>query len=195
MKIEITYPAGKERKLQRRDVIDRAKWPFLFAAYICPIVNIATGGAAWSVIVLWSLWIVWSFVFSPDMVELNRISLFIKFIANACVLLILIDILLAPGWGMVAIPIVCFGGLAVAGVLFFTDLERQKQNMMPMLLLTGVSILGAVIGLIIWRNESLADSLWALIVMGAFAVALLTGSFMVLGKAFIREIKKRFHTE
>jgi len=195
MKVKITYPAGKGRMLQRRDIIARAKWPFLFAAYICPIVNIATGGMAWSVVVLWSLWIVWSFAFSPDMVELNRISLFIKFVANVCILLILIDVLLAPGWAVEVVPIICFTGLAIAGVLFFTDLERQKQNMMPIFLLTGASILGSAIGLIIWRDESIAESLWALIVMGAFAIALLAASFMVLGKAFIHEIKKRFHAE
>ena len=194
MKIEIIYPPKKDRKLQRRDIIEKAKWPFLFAAYICPIVNIATGGMAWSVVVLWALWMAWSFIFSPDMVELNRISLFIKFIVNSCILLFLIETLLAPGWAIEVVPIVCFSGLVIAGVLFFTDIDRQKQNMMPILLLSVVCIVGAVVGLIVFRNESLAESLWALVVMGAFAFALLLGCFMVLGSEFIREIKKRFHT-
>jgi len=191
MKVEITYPPRNVRNFQRHQIIGWAKWPFLFAAYICPILNIATGGPAWSVVVLWSLWIVWSFSLSPDLVEINRISLFVKFIANSSILLILIDTLLAPGWAVEVVAIVCFGGLAVVGALFFTDIGRQKQNMMPILLLVAVSIVSSISGMIIWRQH---DGVWALVVMGAFALALLVAGAIVLGNDFIREIKKRFHT-
>jgi len=190
MKIEITYPLKKERKLRRQDVIARAKWPFLFTAYICPVLNIFFGGKAWSIVVLWSLWIVWSFLFSPNLVELNRISQFIKLIVNAAILLILIDVLLSPGWAMEVVPLVCFGGIVIAGTLFFTDLDRQKQNMMPVLLLSVISILSSVIGLIVWRH----GSRWTLVVMGAFAIAFLAACFVVMGNDLIRELTKRFHT-
>lgn len=80
--------------------------------------------------------------------------------------------------------------LAAAGALFFTDLERQQQNMFPMLLLIGFSLLCSVIGLLVWREESR----WALAVMGAFALALLVGCASTLGSGFVRELKKRFHT-
>lgn len=189
MKVEITYPLRKKQRVQRQDIIRCAKWPFLFSAYICPILNICTGGKAWSVVVLWSLWMAWSFLFSPDLVEYNRISQLIKLITHASILLIMIDVLLAPGWAIEVVPIVCFSGLIVVGTLFFTDLDRQKHNMMPMLLLTVLSIISSIAGLIIWRQESQ----WALAVMGALAFALLAASFMVLGKDFIRELKKRFH--
>lgn len=168
-----------------------AKWPFLFAAYICPILNLVTGGPAWSVIVVWSLWIVWSFSLSPELVEINRISLFVKLITNSAILLIMIDVLLSPGWAIEVVPIVCFSGLAIAGILFFTDIDRQKQNMMPMLMLIIISIISSISGLIILRQE---DSKWALAVMGAFAFALLVAGAAVLGSDFIRDIKRRFHT-
>ena len=192
MKIDITYPPKSARKLGRHHIIRWTKWPFLFAAYICPIINIATGGPAWSVIVVWSLWIVWSFSLSPELVEINRISLFVKLLTNSCILLILIDVLLAPGWAVGVVPIVCFGGLAVAGVLFFTDIDRQKQNMMPMLILIIVSIISSISGLIIWGQE---ERRWALALMGAFAFALLVAGAAVLGSDFVREIKRRFHTK
>ena len=174
----------------RQDVIAGAKWPFLLAAYICPILNIFFGGPAWSLVVLWSLWIVWSFFFSPHLVEFNRISQFIKFIVNAAILLILIDVLLSPGWAMEVVPLVCFGGLVVAGTLFFTDLDRQKQNMMPVLLLSAISILSSAIGLIVWRQ----GNRWTLVIMGAVAIAFLAACFIAMGGDLIREIKKRFHT-
>lgn len=191
MRVKITYPQPEKERLVQQKVIDTLKWPFLFTAYICPVINIVTGGKAWSVIVLWSLWIIWSSVISPTLVEYNRISQFIKPVVNACVLLILIDLLLAPGWAVEVVPIVCFCALTVTGLLFFTDIERQKQNMLPMLLLIASSIICAAAGLMIWHGENS----WALAVMGAFAFALLVACFMTLGTDFVRELRKRFHTK
>lgn len=189
MKIEITYPPKKRRLLEQREIIRIAKWPFLFAAYICPIINLVTGGAAWSLIVLWSLWMVWSLVLAPDMVEYNRISQVIKLVTDASILLILIELLLVGGWAIEVVPIVCFSGLAVVGVLFFADLDRQKQNMLPMLLFIAASLVCSLIGLACWREESR----WALAVMGAFAAALLIACFSVISGDMVREFKKRFH--
>jgi len=194
MDVEITYPKrneqGLRKQFQRYKIIRWAKWPFMFAVYFCPILNITTGGPAWSVIVIWALWIVWSFTLSPDLVEINRISLFVKFLTNAAILLIMIDVLLSPGWAIKVVPIVGFSGLVVAGILLFSDIDRQKQNMMPMLRLIIVSLIGSVSGLIIWSQN---ESKWAFAVMGAFAFALLVAEIAVLGNDFIREIKRRFH--
>lgn len=189
MNVKITYPAITKHTLQRQDILRWAKWPFLAAVYICPIVNLWLGGRAWSVVVLWSLWLVWSLGLSTDLVEYNRISQFIKLIVNAAILLILIDVLLAPGWAITVVPIVCFGGLAVAGVLFFTDLDKQKQNVMPMLVLSALSFMIAAVWLLFWRQTSG----WSLVVMGALSLALLIACFIVLGFGLLRECKKRFH--
>ncbi len=190
MKINITYPQPTKEKRLTQKMIKILKWPFLFSGYICLVINLVTGGKAWSIIVLWSLWIVWSTVISPTLIEYNRISQVIKLITNSCILLIFIDIFLSPGWAVEVVPIVCFSGLTLVGVLFFSDFERQQQNMFPMLLLIIISIICSIIGLIIWR----AESRWALAVMGAFAFALLIGCVFKLGPSFIREVKKRFHT-
>ena len=138
-----------------------------------------------------ALYMLWTLVLSPDLVEYNRISQFIKTIVCTCILLTLIDVFLAPGWAIEVVPIVCFTGLAVAGILFFTDLERQKQNMLPMLLLILFAIAGSVIGLSLWHEESR----WALAVMGVFAVCLLFACMVSLGSEFLRELKRRFHTK
>lgn len=191
MKTEMIYPLRNKRKIQRCDVIAAAKWPFLLAAYICPIVNIAVGGLAWSIIVLWSLWIAWSLIVSPAMIEYNRISQVIKLVTYSCILLILIDVLLSPGWAVLVVPIVCFSGLVLSAVLFFTDFDRQKQNIMPMLLLVILSIISAVVGLILWNDEKS----WPFVVMGALAFAILAVCFMTLRSDFIRILKKRFHTK
>ncbi|WP_425755342.1 DUF6320 domain-containing protein [Ihubacter sp. rT4E-8] len=191
MKLDITYPTVERRRLQRKKLLHIVRWPVLFAALICPVVNLVTGGAAWSIIVLMVLYMLWTLVLSPDLVEYNRISQFIKTIVCTCILLTLIDVFLAPGWAIEVVPIVCFTGLAVAGILFFTDLERQKQNMLPMLLLILFAIAGSVIGLSLWHEESR----WALAVMGVFAICLLFACMISLGSEFLRELKRRFHTK
>lgn len=191
MKIEVTYPAVPKRRLRRRRLKSAAGWLLLFAAYICPIVNMVTGGKAWSVIVLISLYMVWMLLLSTDLVEYNRISQFTRLIFCACALLAAIDVFISSGWAIEVVPIVCFSGLTVAGILFFTDFEKQKQNMLPMLLLIFMAMGASVVGLCLWHEESR----WALAVMGAFALALLVACAVTLGSEFMRELRRRFHTK
>lgn len=190
MKIEPAYPPISKRGFQRRKLIKTVRWPVLLAAYTCPVINLCVGGKAWSVIVLMALYMLWTLVLSPDLVEYNRISQPIKLIACSCVLLALIDLLLAPGWAMPVVPLVCFAGLLVSSILFFTDLQKQKQNMLPMLLLAFMALLGAVVGLSVWHG----DGRWALAAMGSFSLALLITCVLILGREFARELSRRFHT-
>lgn len=189
MNVKVTYPLAAKRRFQRRKLLSIARWPLLLAAIICPVINYVTGGKAWSIIVLMSLYMVWTLVLSPALVEYNRISQFIKLIICSSILLTLIDRFLAPGWAIEVVPIVCFSGLIICGVLFFTDLERQKQNMLPMLLFIFYTLAGSVIGLSLWHGESR----WALAVMGIVSAVLLIACIVILGGEFPRELKRRFH--
>ena len=135
MKINYTYPSLDKSNFKRQRLLKILKWPFLVSAYASLIVNICVGGPWWCVIVIASLFMVWSLLFSIDLVEYNRISQFSKLVIYACILLYLIDIVLVPGWAIEVISIISFSSLIVVGVLFFTDFDRQKQNMMPLLFL------------------------------------------------------------
>ena len=189
MKIEITYPPISKRNFQRRRLLDILKWPFLLAAYACPIINLAVGGRAWSVIVLTGLYMVWRLVFSIDLVEYNRISQFIRLIYSAMLLMGMIDFFLAPGWAIVVLPIVCFCALAVTAVLFFTDFSRQRRNMLPMLGFIIISFCGAIAGLAAAGGRGR----WAFIVLASLAAALFIACAIALGADFMRELKRRFH--
>lgn len=189
MNVKITYPIISKRKVQRNRYLEIVRWPMLAAAIASVLVNWATGGKAWSLIVLMSLYMVWTLVLSPDLVEYNRISQFIKLITCTCILLTLIDVFLISGWAVIVVPIVGFGGLIVAGILFLTDLERQKQNMRPMLELIFLCLIGSIVGLQVWHGRGR----WTMIVMGATALVLLIVSIIVLGEDFPRELKRRFH--
>ena len=191
MNLNITYPAVKKKKIQRRKLINIVRWPMLFAALICPAINIVTGGKAWSLIVLMSLYMAWTLIFSTDLVEYNRISQFIKLIICSCILLTIIDVFLAPGWAIKVVPIVCYAALAVIGALFFTDLERQKQNMLPMLFFIFLTLVGSIVGLSLWHEESR----WTLMVMGIFSISLLIACIATLGSEFLRALRRRFHVK
>ncbi len=189
MDIKITYPAVTKKKLQRRKFLKIIRWPMIVAAIACPVVNIAVGGKAWSVIALMGMYMAWKLLLSPDLVEYNRLSQFIKLLTCSCLLQTLIEILIIPGWALTVVPIVTFGGLTVSGILFFTDMERQKQNMQPLLFLTILSLIASPVGLSIWSWEGN----WALAAMGGTALLLLLSCAIVLGGDFLRELKRRFH--
>ena len=188
MKIKITYPKVSPKIIKHQRLINFMKWPLLIAVVICPIINLITGGKAWSLVVLMSIYMVWDLVISRDLVEYNRISQFVKLITLTSLLLITIDVFLAPGWALEAVPILIFSGLIVTSVLFFTDIEKQKQNIFPFLFLILLSIFSSIIGLSFYHEK---DS-WPLTVMGVVALFLLITLSITLKENIINELKKGF---
>ncbi|MGN1380854.1 MAG: DUF6320 domain-containing protein [Bacilli bacterium] len=188
MKIKITYPKVSPKIIKHQRLINFMKWPLLIAVVICPIINLITGGKAWSLVVLMSIYMAWDLVISRDLVEYNRISQFVKLITLTSLLLITIDVFLAPGWALDAVPILIFSGLIVTSVLFFTDIERQKQNIFPFLFLILLSIFSSIIGLSFYHEK---DS-WPLTVMGVVALFLLITLSITLKENIINELKKGF---
>ena len=188
MKIKITYPKVSPKIIKHQRLINFMKWPLLIAVVICPIINLITGGKAWSLVVLMSIYMAWDLVISRDLVEYNRISQFVKLITLTSLLLIIIDIFLAPGWALEAVPILIFSVLIVTSVLFFTDIERQKQNIFPFLFLILLSIFSSIIGLSFYHEK---DS-WPLTVMGVVALFLLITLSITLKENIINELKKGF---
>lgn len=188
MKIKITYPKVSPKIIKHQRLINFMKWPLLIAVVICPIINLITGGKAWSLVVLMSIYMAWDLAISRDLVEYNRISQFVKLITLTSLLLITIDVFLAPGWALEAVPILIFSGLIVTSVLFFTDIERQKQNIFPFLFLILLSIFSSIIGLSFYHEK---DS-WPLTVMGVVALFLLITLTITLKENIINELKKGF---
>lgn len=188
MKIKITYPKVSPKIIKHQRLINFMKWPLLITVVICPIINLITGGKAWSLVVLMSIYMAWDLGISRDLVEYNRISQFVKLITLTSLLLITIDVFLAPGLALDAVPILIFSGLIVTSVLFFTDIEKQKQNIFPFLFLILLSIFSSIIGLSFYHEK---DS-WPLTVMGIVALFLLITLSITLKENIINELKKGF---
>ena len=189
MDIEMIYPVIKKSLFSAEKMRKICSRIFLLAAYFCPIINFCVGGKAWSVIVLWSLWFVWTTFLTRPLIENNLISQTVRFFLNICVLFILIEVFLSSGWAAFVIPIFCFSVIVLLGVIFFMNTAKQKQNMMPMLWVIGgslVAIGSAFLGLLSMN--------WPTIVLGSTAFALLIASIAVLRHQFFLELKKRFHS-
>lgn len=189
MKYKVVYPQVSKREFQRKKLIRIMRWPYLAVAYICPIVNLCIGGKAWSIIVLMGLYMSWNLVFSLDLIEYNRMSQFCKLIVYSCIMLALIDILLIPGWAIDVIVIIGFGALIIASILLFSDYRKQRKNIMPLFTLIIISLIGTILGFVLYKNKIT----WEFITLGGVAFALLITFIIILGKDFFDEFKKRFH--
>ena len=101
----------------------------------------------------------------------------------------LIDIFLVSGWALDVISIVSFASVIISGILFFTDFNRQKQNMLPMFYLIIIALIWSMVGLF----SALEVMSWPLIVLGGVTLLLLAVIIITLRGDFVRELKCRFH--
>lgn len=190
MHVKNTYPKVTKIAPNRKRMLNIVRWPFLGVAVAAVIVNVCTGAPFWSILVLLSLQVVWKLILSPDLVELNRISQSIKVVVWSSILLAAVDILLVNNrFALFVIPIVCFAGLANCIVLFFTNLETQKHNMLPLINFIFVSIVGSLVALYFYHEKNN----WPFIVLLSLSILFLLSLVIVLGQDFKIEMKRRFH--
>ena len=189
MNIKNIYPLSNNKEFNKRKLLNILRWPFILSAILSVIVNVIVGGVWWSVIVVMGLYMVWHLAIQTDLVEYNRISQFIKATIYSCVLMLLIDTFLISGWALDVISIVSFASVFISGVLLFTDLNRQKQNMLPIFYLILIAVIWSIIGL----STALEINSWSLIVLACITIGFLLAIIVVLRGDFIREIRSRFH--
>lgn len=189
MHIKITYPSVEKGRMGRRKLLSILRWPFISAAVASVTANLLIGSPYWFPIVLLSLWGVWKFVFSTSLVEYNRISQFVKLVIYTCALLTLVDIFIISGWARFVVPIVCFSGIILCAVLFFTDIETQKHNIFPLILLVIFSVIASGICLIFWHERDF----WPFIVLAVIAALILISFIIIIGSDFKLEMQRRFH--
>ena len=197
MNINITYPELSKKKATRAKLIRILRLPFIISAIACPIINVAVGGLAWSIIALFGLNIIWNMFVAIDLIEYNRTSQFIKLITYSIIMLILIDVFITPTitWGSFVIPIVTFSGLVVAAILFFTDFERQRHNLMPLLVIDIICLVAAVIMVLVIKYQGLDMVLWPYITMGGVSLAILVSLILSMKGGFFGELKRRLHSK
>ncbi len=189
MNIKVVYPAKNIRRDLRRNAIFYAKWPFILAAIATLVVNLLVGAPYWSAIALWGLWMVWSFVFTPTLIEHNRTSIAVKTSINTTIMIVIIYFVF-PTWpGIEIAALVVGGGLILTATLFFTNVSRQRQNVFPLLIFLLIAVVFAGVALFFRSEKPLG---WAMIVAISLAAAIFLSTAIILRINFWRELKKRF---
>ncbi len=89
MKIKEIYPNVEKKVEIKKHIYNTIRFTFMFAGFICFILNLITGGKLWSLVVIWSLWLIWNQFISIDMIEYNRMSQIVKLVFNSSILLII----------------------------------------------------------------------------------------------------------
>ena len=115
----------------------------ILVSIICVIVNILTHTKPWSAIVIWSLFSLWSLVFSLKIVEFSIFAHAIRSSFYIIILLGLIDYFIAPGWAQTVIPIVLFGTMLVMLIIYFVTYDKKERHLASILLL-GLIVIGSI---------------------------------------------------
>ncbi len=166
------------------------KWVFILGFIVCPIVNYYVGGPAWSVIVLASIVFLWTTLLSPSVLEITSIGLVFRTGSFAIILTTLIGLLISPGWLGFVLPIIGFGTLALSGILFFSNLYRHRNNIMPLIWEIIIALIAFLV--LFFKSEKLN---WPTITMGGLAAIMAITGLIAFHKEIWRELRKRFHTK
>ena len=191
MDVKITYPIGKPKSHFWSVFRKIVSLLFLISAPICILVNVFYGTTQWSIIVVLAEYFIWASFLSPSPYNLNRISQFIKLLISILILLIAVEVFIRGGWGLFVIPIVCWGGLIVIGVLFLSDFRRQKHQSIPFLLFIFVCLIFGITGIF----ASFAEVKWVYIVLASVALAWLIVCIVLLNKTIWEDLKKKINTK
>ena len=187
-RLEITYaPKGRSSRFVYR-LRQIARWLMLLGFIACPAVNYLTGGPAWSIIVMVSILFARTYV-SPDILEFSTIGQSLRIGAFAIVLTTLIGILLSPGWLGFVLPIIGFSTLILSGVFFFINIDRHRNNIMPLI---WEIIIALAACLVVYIRDGKLN--WPMVTMGSLALVMALTGLVAFHRDIRRELAKRLHT-
>lgn len=186
----ITYAKMKKGNLFMYRLRQIMKWLFILGILVSPIVNYFTGGPAWSVIVVVSIIFAWTTLLSPSVLEITTIGMTFRLGSFSIILTALIGLLLSPGWLGFILPIIGFSTLALSGILFFSELHKHRNNIMPLIWEILIALIAFLV--LFLRSEKLN---WPTITMGGLAAIMAVTGLIAFHKDIWRELKKRFHTK
>lgn len=189
MRVHATYPPNTPQSFWRRN--RQALWrsAFVLTGYLCLIINLLTGGPAWSLIVIGGLMTFWvAFIYKPQ-VEATPIKKLCDTALAVCLYLFLLDSVVGGGWSGFVVPIVFFGELIVTGGYFLLFFHKRKRDFLPLFELILIGLVGTLLSL-----AGLKRLDWPMIVVGGVSLGLLLLSFLLFRKPLWLEIRKKFHT-
>ena len=180
MRVHATYPPNTPQSFWRRNRHALWRSAFVLAGYLCLIINLLTGGQAWSLIVIGGLMTFWvAFIYQPQ-VEATPIKKLCDTALAVCLYLLLLDSVLGGGWSGFVVPIVFFGELIVTGGYFLLFFHKRKRDFLPLFELILIGLVGTLLAL-----AGLKRLDWPMIVVSGVSVGLLLLSFLLFRSQMI----------
>ncbi len=186
--LRIEYPKQKRSSLFLYTLRRILRFIVGLGFIACPIVNYATGGKAWSVVAIWAMAFFWRAFLSPDILEFTSIGQVFRFGTFAITETALIGLLLSPGWLSFVLPIIAFGTLVFSAFLFLLNIDKRKNNIMPLIWETVLCLAAFVV-----MYLRLPRLNWPTITMGGVALGFAVVGMIIFHSAILQELKKRFH--
>jgi len=184
---KIIYPTPKRMNHFHRTLRKIVRILFIVAAFTCLIVNFFVKGPAWSLVVVWSLYIAWEFLFSLNLVEFSLYSHAVRILIYVLILLGLIDRFLAPGMGEIVIPIVLFGIFVTMFILYFSIYDRKEKHLVSIL------TLGIIVVIMVpYYIHSLPITNWLTFAFLIASLVLFIILVIISRKEILYELKVRF---
>lgn len=155
---------------------------------ISAVVNISTGGKAWSLIVVAGAWMFWLNIVKKPLIENSAANRLSQLLLSSCATLMVIDLIYGSGFMHLVLPILMFSMLIILGAIFFLNFRKQRRNLMPLYYMVGgagLTVLGAFIGILRFN--------WATIVLAGISAFYLAISIIWFRAPLLTELKKRFH--
>ncbi len=188
MQVKVTYPQLSPRSFWRRNRLELARSLFGTLSYLCLLINLLTGGTAWSLAAVGGLAVAWITFFYKPLVENTVIKKMTDIGSAVCLYLFLLDWLFGGGWSGLVTPIVFFADLIIAGTYFLTFFRKEKRNFLPLFELMLVGLVAIFCGLVGWRLLN-----WPLFVVGGVSLALAALTLALHFREISAEIMKKVH--
>lgn len=185
-KVEITYPVPRRRLLDLRRLRRAALRMFCASGALCVFINLCTGGRAWSLVVLASLWLAWTNLLARPLVEDGAAERVSRLLLSVCALVLTVELCFGGEYTGVVLPVLLACTLALlAGIAYL----GRGRSLMPLLRLAALSlldVLAAVLGLLPLNGP-------ASVTLLALCLAALLPALFLRRRELASELQKRLH--
>lgn len=103
--VKISYPVPGQKILNAPKLRRAALRAFMFAGTLCVMINLCTGGRAWSLIVLASLRLAWKGIFEKVPVEDGLAARATRLLFGVCLLLLTTELVCGGRYTVIVVPI------------------------------------------------------------------------------------------
>lgn len=146
--LRICYPLSRRRLLDLVRLRRAALRLLLAAGGVCVFVNICTGGSAWSLLVLVSMWLLWRGLLARPLVEDSLQERISRLMLGVCLLVLTVELLYGGSCTGIVLPVLLGSTLTVLALSFWLGRGQSLMPLLRLLALAELHLLVSAFGLL-----------------------------------------------